>query len=95
MDDFVPEHCIYRDEGCDLFPSCLHCPLARCRHDEPGRHAGKELRNDEIRRLHAAGMGVTGLAQRFKVSRRTVYRAIASDGGMVSTVQSSTEAHRE
>lgn len=95
MDDFVPEHCIYKDEGCDLFPSCLHCPLAKCRHDEPGRHAGKELRNDEIRRLHAAGMSVAGLAQRFKVSRRTVYRAIAGDSGMVAAGRSSAEAPGE
>ena len=31
-----------------------------------------------MRRLHAAGMGVTELARRFAVSKRTVYRAIGA-----------------
>lgn len=85
MDDFVPEHCDYRDDGCDLFPSCLHCPLATCRYDSPGQHTGKELRDREMRRLHAAGMGVRELAQRFTVSTRTVYRAIGGGAGDGST----------
>ena len=31
-----PEHVDYRDEGCELAPECLACPLPRCRHDDPG-----------------------------------------------------------
>lgn len=81
MKDFVPERCRYRDEGCDLFPSCLHCPLARCRYDLAGRHTGKALRDRDMRHLYAAGMGATELAHHFKVSTRTVYRALAADDG--------------
>ncbi len=33
--DALPEHADYRDTGCDLAPSCLRCPLRRCRYDEP------------------------------------------------------------
>ncbi|MBI2866625.1 MAG: acetylglutamate kinase [Chloroflexi bacterium] len=33
--DLLPEHALYRDEGCDLFPSCLRCPLPACRWDMP------------------------------------------------------------
>ena len=73
------EHCEYRprNKGCDLFPSCLRCPLPKCRYDNPGRQTGKELRNREMVRLHKAGMEVKELAQRFGVSKRTVHRIIA------------------
>ena len=94
MDDFVPEHCDYRDDGCDLFPSCLHCPLPTCRYDQPGQHTGKELRDREMRRLHAAGMGVTELAQRFAVSTRTVYRAIGGEGATCAPSTRDMEAVR-
>ena len=87
MDALLPEHHDYRpkrrptcrppNEGCDLFPSCLRCPLPQCRYDNPGRQTGKELRNREMVRLRKAGMEVKGLAQRFGVSNRTVHRIIA------------------
>jgi len=67
----------YLDEGCDLFPSCLNCPLPQCRYDEPGRRQkGKELRNMEIIRLHSEGKGIKELARRFGVSKRTVHRVM-------------------
>lgn len=67
----------YPDDGCDLYPSCLSCPLPRCRYDEPGRkQRGKALRNKEMLRLLKEGMGIKELAQRFGVSKRTVYRII-------------------
>ena len=77
------EHCEYRprNKGCDLFPSCLRCPLPKCRYDNPGRQTGKELRNREMVRLRKAGMEVKELAQRFGVSKRTVHRIIASQNG--------------
>jgi len=78
MDDFVSEPCEYIDDGCDLFPSCLHCPLAKCRYDQPGKQTGKQLRNREMIRLYTEGTGINELAQRFAVSKRTVYRVIAS-----------------
>lgn len=67
----------YKDEGCDLFPSCLHCPLPKCRYDEQRRQAAKELRNKEMLRLHEMeGLKIEELAERFRVSKRTVYRII-------------------
>ena len=76
--DLLPEHLRYQDDGCDLYPSCLNCPLPRCRYDEPGRRqTAKELRNKEIQHLHQKeGLKVEKLAQRFGVSKRTVYRII-------------------
>jgi hypothetical protein len=77
--DALPEHSDYRDEGCDLFPSCLTCPLPRCRYDEPGgaRSMMNRVRDEEIRRLRTeADMPVDEISMRFRVSRRTVVRVL-------------------
>ncbi len=77
--DALPEHSDYRDEGCDLFASCLTCPLPRCRYDEPGgaRTMINRVRDEEIRRLRFdAGLAVDEISMRFRVSRRTVFRVL-------------------
>ena len=78
--DALPEHQDYRDEGCDLFPSCLACPLVRCRYDVPG--GVRALLNDERnRRIRVArddeGLSVDEIARTFRVSRRTVFRVLS------------------
>ena len=30
----LPEFANYRDTGCELAPSCLRCPFARCQYDK-------------------------------------------------------------
>lgn len=78
LEDLLPEHTRYRDDGCHIHPHCLTCPLARCIYDEPdgGRAMTKGLRNNEIRTLRAQGVGLGQLAKRFGVSKRTIYRAL-------------------
>lgn len=79
--DALPEHLDYRDDGCDLFPSCLSCPLPRCRYDVPGgvRAMLNQERDHQIRVLREdAGLSVDDIADRFQVSRRTVFRALAT-----------------
>ncbi|MEE8471356.1 MAG: helix-turn-helix domain-containing protein [Dehalococcoidia bacterium] len=78
MTDSHPEYSEYRDEGCDLFPSCLRCPLPRCRHDEQSSISpAKRLRDREmLRQRRLAGRSTTELADIFGVSRRTVQRII-------------------
>ncbi|MEX2372327.1 MAG: HTH domain-containing protein [Dehalococcoidia bacterium] len=79
--DALPEQVEYRDDGCDLFPSCLACPLPRCRYDVPGgvRAMLNQERDHQIRVMReAAGLSVDALADRFDVSRRTVFRALSS-----------------
>jgi hypothetical protein len=79
-DDALPEHVRYRDEGCDLFESCLRCPLPRCRYDVPGgvRTLLNRERDREIRRLRReTALSVEEIAARFAVSRRTVFRVLA------------------
>ncbi len=77
--DSLPEYSEYRDQGCDLSPSCLKCPLPRCRHDkqEGSRRASKRLRNMEIfRQRTASGRSISELAKEFDLSKRTIQRII-------------------
>ena len=77
--DLLPDYSEYRDEGCDLFPCCLNCPLPRCRYDKQadGRRASKRLRDREILRQRSQeGKSVADLARSFGVSKRTVQRII-------------------
>lgn len=76
--DLPPEYCHYRDEGCELSPSCLECPFPHCIYDEPGGRQRwlKSLRDREITRLYIEGRGVKELAVTFGVSERTVQRAL-------------------
>jgi transposase-like protein len=77
--DALPENTQYVDTGCDVHPSCLTCPLVRCRYDEPGgtRRLLSEGRDRSIVALRRSGHGVEEIASRFGVSRRTVFRALA------------------
>ncbi|HZP26120.1 MAG TPA: helix-turn-helix domain-containing protein [Dehalococcoidia bacterium] len=78
-DDALPENLLYRDDGCEVHPHCLSCPLPRCRYEEPGglRALLNHERDLQIRRLHAHGLRADALARRFAISRRTVFRALA------------------
>ena len=82
-EDALPEHIHYRDDGCDIHPHCLTCPLPRCRYEEPGglRALLNHDRDRRIRALRRHGMCVEQLAQAFHVSRRTVFRALSALGG--------------
>ncbi|HZP58345.1 MAG TPA: hypothetical protein VFC53_12455 [Dehalococcoidia bacterium] len=79
-EDALPEHTDYRDTGCELSPSCLRCPLARCKYDEPskrGRGNANARRDREIallRRRHHAPIDL--LARTYGVSRRTIFRIL-------------------
>ena len=78
--DALPEHTSYADTGCDIHPSCLTCPLERCRYDAPG--GARAIRGEERdRRIVAlwreAGRSVSSLASEFQVSRRTVFRVLS------------------
>jgi hypothetical protein len=78
--DALPEYVDYQDTGCDLYASCLSCPLPRCRYDDPGG-APAMLRTgrDEaiLRYAQRDGITVENLAQMFGLSRRTIFRVLA------------------
>ena len=77
--DRLPDYVDYSDDGCSLFPSCLECPLTRCRYDEQpgGRRAATRLRDrDLMRERRLGGKSAADLARSFGVSKRTVQRII-------------------
>ncbi len=96
-EDALPEHLEYRYDGCDLFVACLSCPLPRCRYDEPGgaRAMLNRVRDEEIRRMRfEAQLPVDEIATRFRVSRRTVFRALESHGTATRPI-TSRDPHAE
>ncbi|MBE0481555.1 MAG: hypothetical protein IBX68_11325 [Dehalococcoidia bacterium] len=76
--DPLPERFDYRDEGCELYPLCLECPLPYCRHDRlAGRRTKTRLRDDELlKQRRRESKSVAELAESFGVSKRTVQRII-------------------
>jgi DNA-binding CsgD family transcriptional regulator len=81
--DLLPDDIEWRDQGCELFPSCLNCPLPRCVEDEPRgqqrlRMSARKKRMEELKRL---GKSVREIAGLFRVSNRTVQRALQSLNG--------------
>lgn len=77
--DILPESYPYRDDGCEVSPSCLRCPLPVCKYDDPGRERreARDRRDSEIREAHEQErLSPTELARRFGVSPRTVFRAV-------------------
>jgi hypothetical protein len=78
--DRLPELSTYRDTGCDLHPSCLTCPLAQCRYDDPGwiQREERQHRATAILQVRTAeALPVIELAARFGISTRTVHRVLS------------------
>lgn len=78
--DAPPEYYPYKDTGCDAYPSCLACPLPRCKYDDPGwlQRERRLLRDRALLSLHGAnGRSVEELARDFGISERTVFRIIS------------------
>ena len=67
----------HSDTGCPdgMYPSCLSCPLPRCRWEEP--RTSTKRRNEmaeqrrEAKRLFSEGLTYTEIASRLGVSRTT------------------------
>ena len=76
--DIAPELMRYRDDGCNLHPACLSCPLPRCQFDEPeaGQTVLKQVRNAEVFSAMQEGLSAVELARRFRISKRTVHRIL-------------------
>jgi hypothetical protein len=76
--DRVPELTHYRDEGCRFWRACLSCPFPRCVFEVPGGpgRAIHAFRDGEIRRMYAVGVPPAEIADRFGITRRSVYRIL-------------------
>ncbi len=80
--DTLPENTNYRDDGCDISSSCLTCPLPVCKFDNPGwlRRASRHERDESVVQAQLVeGLGVLELAERFRLSSRTIHRILQSD----------------
>ena len=78
--DVIPEHFPYRDDGCDVSPSCLRCPLPRCKYDDPGwlTRVRRDHRDSQVLQIRRdEGATVLEVARRFHISQRTVHRIMA------------------
>ena len=76
--DSLPEFAGYKDDGCDIHDQCLTCPLPRCRYEEPGglRAILNAQRDAEIHGMRQSGASVDDLAERFTLSKRTIFRIL-------------------
>ena len=81
--DALPEFFPYRDDGCDVSPSCLNCPLRQCKYDDPQAYHQelRRQRDHQVLLAHAGGASAPDLARRFHVSKRTILRILASQAG--------------
>ncbi len=78
--DLLPDDIDWQDEGCEVFSSCLNCPLERCIEEEPrGKQRLRMLnRAGRMVALRRDGKSLEEVARIFEVSKRTVQRALAS-----------------
>ena len=76
--DRLPEETRYKDDGCSVHPTCLTCPLERCRYDDSRglRAILNEPRDLSIFELRQRGVQVPELSRRFGLSRRTIFRVL-------------------
>ncbi|MBI4330430.1 MAG: helix-turn-helix domain-containing protein [Chloroflexi bacterium] len=77
----------YRDEGCEVFASCLSCPLPNCLEEDRGgkKRFLKQGRDEEILNHHERGKSTAEIARLVGVSRRTVQRVIAGEKTVASS----------
>jgi hypothetical protein len=83
LEDLLPEHIQYRDDGCEVSPTCLECPLPVCRYEVPGGLAALQRgpRDAQILAAHERGAAIDGICREFGLSRRSVFRILAADKG--------------
>lgn len=77
--DALPEGFDYPDTGCNFAPSCLACPLPRCRYERPYLVpvVRQDMRTPKAHALRSRGASNEEIQQALGVSRRTVYRLLA------------------
>ncbi len=87
--DVLPERFPYRDDGCDVYPSCLRCPLPQCKYDDPGwlqRERRKERDKTIMDALKRDGISISDAASRFSISQRTIFRIIRKSAEEIEAV---------
>jgi len=77
------EYVNWKDTGCDLYPSCLSCPLPHCIEEQPrGRQRQRmDERSAGMMALRDRGLVAREIAAVYQVSVRTVQRALSRKNG--------------
>jgi len=77
------EYVNWKDEGCDLHPACLECPLLHCIEEQPrGRQKRRlDVRSDAMLMMKGGGSTVREIAAAYQVSIRTVQRSLRRGNG--------------
>ena len=73
----IQRNTAYADDGCELAPHCLTCPLPRCKHDVPLATQRRWQRMIDAQALAAEGLTVQAIAERLGSSERVVHRDLA------------------
>jgi hypothetical protein len=76
--DALPDGFDYPDLGCSFAPSCLTCPLPRCRYEWPYLVPvlRQDMRAPKAQALRSQGASIEEIQLAVGVSRRTVYRLL-------------------
>ena len=71
-----PRFSDYPDDGCEVAPSCLRCPLPQCKYDDPGLLTRMRVRARQAPALLllAQGVSVAEVAEQTGYSWRAVHR---------------------
>ncbi len=81
--DMLPDYADYRDTGCEFAPSCLRCPLRRCKEDvDPAPPPSMHARDREIvmlRQRHRVPIDM--LAGTYGLTRRSIFRILSERRG--------------
>ena len=77
--DAVPEEMHLADDGCEVSPHCLTCPLPQCKYDDlvayhRFRHKSRDAAIADARR----SAPIRVVAAQFGLSRRTINRVLVS-----------------
>jgi hypothetical protein len=81
--EILPDNSNWTDKGCEIFPSCLSCPLPQCVEEKPrGKQKLRmQARSSHIAQLKNKGKTTAQIAILLRVSQRTVQRIRKASGG--------------
>jgi hypothetical protein len=65
----------YRDTGCEVSPSCLDCPLPKCKYDN-GTGRRRLVSYEQISCMRREGMTMRGIAGELGISKEAVQYAL-------------------
>ena len=70
---------LYVDEGCEVSPLCLECPLPQCKYDDPywyQQYRRAQRDHEVIAAQKHDGMNIRNLAMKFQMSERSIFRIL-------------------